>query len=575
MWWLSGITRDVRLEQRPHVRLRDFTVRTSLEPRSTEQGQDNDVGTDIAVPMMACETTPSVCGFRGGTVEVEVELCDTSSDGSALNLSAEGTSGGDISRNVSVDLELFPPEGTERWHTSSHSGNGATSVESSSRLIESIGDSTVPCRYAPAAYAITSGYDTMSRMNCGSGTEQSPGGQAVRRASSPPRRRLSNETRPADTLAQLEISERDSGGEVQAEERDVQRELIASRSIGEAIATGPPGQALAPMSCDDDPRTEPTSPMCPSIEPAIGQGLQPSTQWWERKLGGVASAHMRVPIRTVGGKRGAIARATLHVAETALFPWSAETPHLYTLFITLRDADGSVLEVVRQRVGLRIVEVSGGRLRINGVAVTLRGVNRQEHEPTTGHVVSVGSMRRDIELMKSLNINTVRCSHYPNDEAFYSLCDEMGLYVIDEANVESHGMGFDPSTTLAANPDFADATLARVSNMAERDKNHPSVIIWSLGNEAGNGPNFHRAYAHLKRRDPTRPVQVRTVPLGAIIQRTSDVAKQQQKLPKRRPSLDITHSKATVCTSYLTPTHTSRFCIFISRLITPSAAGVV
>lgn len=152
--------------------------------------------------------------------------------------------------------------------------------------------------------------------------------------------------------------------------------------------------------------------------------------------------------------------------------------------------------------------MSGGRLRINGVAVTLRGVNRHEHEPTTGHVVSVADMRRDVALIKRLNMNTVRCSHYPNDEAWYSLCDEEGLYVIDEANVESHGMGFDPSSTLAADPAFADATLARVSNMAERDKNHPSVIIWSLGNEAGNGPGFHRAYAHLKRRDPTRPVQV-------------------------------------------------------------------
>jgi len=122
-------------------------------------------------------------------------------------------------------------------------------------------------------------------------------------------------------------------------------------------------------------------------------------------------------------------------------------------------------------------------------------------------VVSDESMLRDVRLMKDLNFNTVRTSHYPNAERWYELCDELGLYVIDEANIESHGMGFEPKHTLAARPDFREAHVERVRRVCERDKNHPSVIVWSLGNEAGNGPAFHAAYAYLKRRDPSRPVQ--------------------------------------------------------------------
>ena len=184
-----------------------------------------------------------------------------------------------------------------------------------------------------------------------------------------------------------------------------------------------------------------------------------------------------------------------------------ESPALYTLFITLRDVNGAVLEVLAPRVGLRTVEVRGGRLLVHGRPVTLRGVNRHEHEPKTGHVVSEAMMRRDIELMKELNFNCVRCSHYPNDERWYELCDELGLYVIDEANIESHGMGFELNRTLAGLPDFHDAHMERVKRVYERDKNHASVIIWSLGNEAGNGAAFREAYGWLKRRDPSRPVQ--------------------------------------------------------------------
>jgi beta-galactosidase len=186
--------------------------------------------------------------------------------------------------------------------------------------------------------------------------------------------------------------------------------------------------------------------------------------------------------------------------------WSAETPHLYTIVVELAGPRGSVHEVLSRKVGFRTSEVKNGRFLVNGVPVRLKGVNRHEHDPYTAHVISEESMRRDIEIMKQANINAVRTCHYPNDPRWYELCDAYGLYVIDEANIESHGMGYGPRS-LAKNPDWGPAHLDRVVRMVERDKNHPSVVIWSLGNEAGDGVNFENAYAWLKRRDPSRPVQ--------------------------------------------------------------------
>ncbi len=186
--------------------------------------------------------------------------------------------------------------------------------------------------------------------------------------------------------------------------------------------------------------------------------------------------------------------------------WSAETPYLYRLVLELRDRNGKILEAVTSRIGFRTSEIKDGRLLVNGAAVLLKGVNRHEHDPYTGHVISEESMRRDIELMKQSNINAVRTCHYPNDPLWYDLCDEYGLYLIDEANIESHGMGYGPES-LAKDPWWGPAHLDRVARMVERDKNHPSVIIWSLGNEAGDGVNFEDAYAWLKKRDPSRPVQ--------------------------------------------------------------------
>ncbi|HSA95259.1 MAG TPA: glycoside hydrolase family 2 TIM barrel-domain containing protein, partial [Acidobacteriota bacterium] len=186
--------------------------------------------------------------------------------------------------------------------------------------------------------------------------------------------------------------------------------------------------------------------------------------------------------------------------------WSAETPDLYRLVVELRDASGRPLEAVTSKIGFRTSEVKEGHLLVNGAAVLLKGVNRHEHDPYTGHVISEESMRRDIELMKRSNINAVRTCHYPNDPRWYELCDEYGLYLIDEANIESHGMGYG-SRSLAKDPAWGPAHLDRVRRMVERDKNHPSVIIWSLGNEAGDGVNFEEAYRWVKRRDPSRPVQ--------------------------------------------------------------------
>jgi beta-galactosidase/beta-glucuronidase len=182
--------------------------------------------------------------------------------------------------------------------------------------------------------------------------------------------------------------------------------------------------------------------------------------------------------------------------------WTAETPNLYTLLLTLRDDAGRVLQTERTRVGFRTVEIKDGQFCVNGQPVTIRGVNRHEHDPDTGHTVSEASMIEDIQLMKRLNVNAVRTCHYPNQTRWYELCDEYGLYVWDEANVESHGIWDVP----ANKPEWRDAIVTRVQAMVQRDKNHPSVVVWSLGNESGYGPNLAEAADWIHAHDPTRPV---------------------------------------------------------------------
>lgn len=186
--------------------------------------------------------------------------------------------------------------------------------------------------------------------------------------------------------------------------------------------------------------------------------------------------------------------------------WSAEEPNLYTLLLSLIDAKGNVLEVIPQQVGFRKIEIRDRRLWINGKAILIKGVNRHEADPQTGYYVTRERMEEDIRLMKELNINAVRMSHYPNDPYFYELCDRYGLYVVSEANIETHGMGF-KERTLAKDPQFEKAHSERNERMVKTFKNHPSVIIWSLGNEAGNGLNFEKAYNLIKAYDTSRPIQ--------------------------------------------------------------------
>jgi beta-galactosidase len=203
------------------------------------------------------------------------------------------------------------------------------------------------------------------------------------------------------------------------------------------------------------------------------------------------------------------ATAEVEFAQSVPSPahWTAETPNLYSLVLTLTDAKDKVLEVVTSKVGFRNVEIRGGQLLVNGVPIYIKGVNRHEHDPVEAKVMSEELLRKDIQLMKQLNINAVRTSHYPNVPRWYELCDEFGLYVIDEANIESHGMGYRPERTLANKPEWLPLHMDRTVRMVERDKNHPAVIIWSLGNEAGDGPNFQATYRWVKQRDPSRPVQ--------------------------------------------------------------------
>ncbi|BDD01189.1 glycoside hydrolase family 2 TIM barrel-domain containing protein [Persicobacter psychrovividus] len=198
----------------------------------------------------------------------------------------------------------------------------------------------------------------------------------------------------------------------------------------------------------------------------------------------------------------------LHIHEQiqGVKHWSAEQPNLYHLLVTLTDRRGVVLESTHQKVGFRSSEVKNGQFLVNGQPVLIKGVNRHEHDPDHGHVISKASMLKDIQLMKENNINTVRTCHYPNDPMFYRLCDEYGLYVIDEANIESHGMGYG-ERSLAHDTTWLAAHIDRTRRMFERDKNHASVVIWSLGNEAGDGINFQKTYAWLKEHDDSRPVQ--------------------------------------------------------------------
>ena len=216
--------------------------------------------------------------------------------------------------------------------------------------------------------------------------------------------------------------------------------------------------------------------------------------------------------------------------------WSADQPHLYQIIFTLKRSDGHIIEAQECKFGFRKIEIKDSKLMINGVAVKLKGANRHEHVRESGHVISYESMVRDAELMKRFNLNTVRTSHYPNDPRWYDLCDRYGIYVVDEANLESHGVnGILPKS----NPHWTAAAIDRLDNMIQRDKNHPSVIFWSLGNEAGSGENFIRMRDHAHRVDPTRLVHYEGYNqagdiysrMYATVERISQYGEEKHKVP--------------------------------------------
>ncbi|MBB4085064.1 DUF4981 domain-containing protein [Sphingomonas carotinifaciens] len=256
----------------------------------------------------------------------------------------------------------------------------------------------------------------------------------------------------------------------------------------------------------------------------VSAGLDAGYRDGRLKLGvavGGAAGGVRVRATVLDGKRAVLVRegapdaqrmVTLAGDIAGVRAWSAEAPSLYTLLVELLDARGRVIEATSRRIGFRTVEIAGGEVRVNGRRIMIRGVNRHEHDPHTIRIVSDATLRRDLELMKAGNVNALRLSHYPNDERIYALADEVGLYLMDEADIESHGylslfqQTGDESVLLGHRPEWKAAHLDRVQRMVERDKNHPSIIFWSLGNETGTGPNFEAAAKWVKARDPSRLV---------------------------------------------------------------------
>ena len=224
---------------------------------------------------------------------------------------------------------------------------------------------------------------------------------------------------------------------------------------------------------------------------------------------------LSVDVKVAGGK--ADVEAVLYDAEgnrvadglnttvEGAKPWTAETPYLYILELQLKQG-GTTLEVVRKKIGFRHIEIAGGQLLVNGQPILIKGADRHELDPDGGYIVSVDRMIQDIKIMKFLNINAVRTCHYPDDPRWYDLCDEYGIYLTAESNLESHGMGY-KEKTLAIRSDFEKAHIERQEGNMITYKNHPSIIVWSLGNEAGYGVNFEKAYDWVKAYDKTRPVQ--------------------------------------------------------------------
>jgi beta-galactosidase len=243
----------------------------------------------------------------------------------------------------------------------------------------------------------------------------------------------------------------------------------------------------------------------------------------------------------------------------AVKPWSAEDPSLYTLVLTLTDSKGTVLESVSSKIGFRTSEVKGSQFLVNGKPVHLKGVNTHEHDMVKGHTISEATILTDLTLMKKNNINAIRTSHYPQPERFYELCDKYGFYIVDEADIESHGIGYDKNVTLADKPEWLSQHMLRTRRVVERDKNHPCVVIWSLGNEAGDGHNFVATYKWIKSVDTSRPVQYERAekstntterhtdiwcPMYARIEYLENYAKHPEKSENNRPLIMVEYAHA-------------------------------
>lgn len=203
---------------------------------------------------------------------------------------------------------------------------------------------------------------------------------------------------------------------------------------------------------------------------------------------------------------GTLSEAGLRATIKHPKKWTAEMPNLYTVAVVLKDPAGKVMEVVRTQTGFREIEIRDQMFLVNGRAVKLKGTNLHDHDPQTGRTVDYETMVRDVKLMKRNNINAVRMSHYPHDPKYYDLFDKYGLYVIDEANIETHGISFGKNLLPGSDPLWTDAGLDRTRSMVEQNKNHPSVVVWSLGNEAGWGKNFEQMASYIRTADPSRPI---------------------------------------------------------------------
>jgi len=209
------------------------------------------------------------------------------------------------------------------------------------------------------------------------------------------------------------------------------------------------------------------------------------------------------PVKLLGDNNS-LYKIAFQLKDLDIQPWSAESPKLYDLVLTLK-RDGFASTTYCSKIGFRTTEKKDGQILINGRPVLFKGVNRHEHDPYTGHYVTEELMRKDLLLMKSLNFNSVRTCHYPNHPRFYELCDEIGIYVMDEANIESHDMGWQKNS-LTDDASWLGAHLDRIMNMVQRDRNHPSVVFWSMGNESGDGINFKLCSEWIRNNEPTRPI---------------------------------------------------------------------